>query len=148
LFLLYISIPLSQCINASGRQGRWAAVQFGCVIISAVADALLIGWFQTHAGNGGLGVCVASVISELLMVAGALLLVPQGVLDAALLRVLRKPALAGAVMIAVGLLAGRYTALVGAVAAVASYAAVLWLSGELRGDQLRSLLLSLRPGSA
>jgi O-antigen/teichoic acid export membrane protein len=148
LFLLYFSIPLSQCINATGRQGRWAAVQFGCVIISAVADPLLIGWFQRHSGNGGLGVCVASVVSEVLMVAGAVLLVPKGVLDASLLRLLGKPALAGAAMVAIGLLVGRYNALVGAAAAVAGYAAVLWLSGELRGAQLRSLLVSLRPGAA
>jgi O-antigen/teichoic acid export membrane protein len=145
LFLLYFSIPLSQCINATGRQGRWAAVQFGCVIISAVADPPLIGWFQMRAGNGGLGVCVASVISEILMVAGAVMLVPKGVLDASLLRLLGKPAVAGAAMVAVGLLVGRYNVVVGAVAAVASYTAALWLMGELRGDQLRSLLVSARP---
>jgi hypothetical protein len=37
---------------------------------------------------------------------------------------------------------------VGAAAAVAGYAAVLWLSGELRGAQLRGLLVSLRAGTA
>ena len=148
LFLLYISIPLSQCINASGRQVRWAAVQFGCVIISAVADPPLIDWFQAHSGNGGLGVCVASVISEMLMVTGAVLLVPKGVLNAALLRLLGKPALAGAVMAGIGFLVGRYNTAAGAIVALASYAAVLWLSGELRGERLRSLRVSLRPGAA
>jgi PST family polysaccharide transporter len=145
LFLLYFSIPLSQCINASGRQGRWAVVQFGCVIISAVADPPLIGWFQAHAGNGGVGVCVANVISELLMVVGAVLLVPKGVLDASLLRLLGKPALAGVAMAGVGLALSRYNVVLGAVVAMATYAAVLWLIGELRGTQLRSLLGSFRP---
>jgi len=147
LFLLYISIPLSQCINASGRQARWAAVQFGCVIISAVADPPLIGWFQAHSGNGGLGVCVASVISEMLMVTGAVLLVPKGVLDGSLLRLLGKPALAGGVMAGVGFLVGRYNIAAGAISALCSYAAVLWLTGELRGEQLRSLRVSLRPAA-
>jgi O-antigen/teichoic acid export membrane protein len=141
LFLLYFSIPFSQCLNASGRQRPWAAVQFGCVIVSAVADPPLISWFQAHWGNGGLGVCVASVISEVLMV-------PKGVLDASLLRLLGKPALAGAAMAAVGLLAGRYNTVVGATAAVATYAAVLWLVGELRGAQLRTLIGSFRPRAA
>jgi O-antigen/teichoic acid export membrane protein len=145
LFLLYFSMPLSQCITASGRQGRWTVVQFACVIISAVADPPLIGWFQAHYGNGGLGVCVASAISEVLMVAGAVLLVPKGVLDASLLRLLAKPALAGAAMAAVGLLLGHYNVIVGATLAVATYAAVLWLIGELRGEQLRTLVASLRP---
>ncbi len=148
LFLLYVSIPLSQCITASGRQGRWAAVQFGCVIVSAVADPPLISWFQAHWGNGGLGVCVASVISELLMVAGAVVLVPKGVVDASLLRLLAKPAMAGAAMATVGLLVGRYNVVVGAILAVSSYAAVLWLIGELRGEQLRTLLASVRPRPA
>ncbi len=148
LFLLYFSIPFSQCITASGRQRPWAAVQFGCVIVSAVADPPLIGWFQTHWGNGGLGVCVSSVISEVLMVAGAVMLVPKGVLDASLLRLLGKPALAGAVMAGVGLLVIRYNVIVAAILAVLSYIAVLWLVGELRGSQLRSLIVSFRPRAA
>ncbi|HTC53614.1 MAG TPA: oligosaccharide flippase family protein [Steroidobacteraceae bacterium] len=145
LFLLYFSIPLSQCITASGRQVPWAAVQFCCVIVSAVADPPLISWFQAHWGNGGLGVCIASVFSEVLMVTGAVFLVPKGVLDASLLRLLGKPALAGAVMAGVGLLVGRYNTVVGAIVAVASYAGVLWLVGELRGANLRSLIGSFRP---
>ncbi|HEV2700084.1 MAG TPA: oligosaccharide flippase family protein, partial [Steroidobacteraceae bacterium] len=86
LLLLYFSIPLSQCINATGRQGRWAAVQFGCVVISALADPFLIRWFQQHHGNGGLGVCVASIASEILMLVGATLLIPKGILDRSMLR--------------------------------------------------------------
>jgi O-antigen/teichoic acid export membrane protein len=144
LFLLYFSIPLSQCITASGRQGRWAAVQFGCVIISAVADPLLITWFQTHGGNGGLGVCIASVASEVLMVIGAVLLVPKGILDRSVLHLLRNPALAGAAMVGVGLSTRRYNAPLGAVLAAISYAGVLWLAGELRGERLLSLLGMLR----
>jgi O-antigen/teichoic acid export membrane protein len=148
LFLLYFSIPLSQCINASGRQGRWAAVQFGCVIVSAVADPFLIPWFQAHGGNGGLGVCLAGVASEVLMVIGAILLVPKGILDRSVFHLLRNPALAGLAMVSVGLLAGRHGALLGAVLSVMSYAAVLWLIGELRGERLRSLLGMLRRRTA
>jgi O-antigen/teichoic acid export membrane protein len=148
LFLMYFSIPLSQCINASGRQGRWAAVQFGCVIVSAIADPWLIAWFQAHRGNGGLGVCVASVASEVLMVIGAALLMPKGVVDRANFHLLRNPALAGVAMVSVGLLAGRYSMPLGAALSVLSYAAVLWLAGELRGERLRSLLGMLRQRTA
>jgi O-antigen/teichoic acid export membrane protein len=148
LFLLYFSMPLSACINASGRQSRWALVQFSCVIISAVADPFLISWFQAHTGNGGLGVCVATVGSEVLMLVAATRVVPKGILDASVLRIFAKPALAGLVMAGVGVLAGRYNDLVGAILAVASYFAVLWLAGELRGEQLRSLMLAVRPPRA
>jgi O-antigen/teichoic acid export membrane protein len=140
LFLLYITIPLSQCIMASGRQGRWTVVQFGCVIISAVADPLLIRWFQAHGGNGGLGVCVATVGSEVLMLIGAALLVPSDVLDWTMLRSLAKPALAGAVMAAVGLLVAPYSTLLGAIVSVLAYGGVLWISGTLSLRELRAIL--------
>jgi O-antigen/teichoic acid export membrane protein len=148
LFLMYFTIPLSQCINASGRQGRWAAVQFGCVIVSVVADPWLIAWFQAHRGNGGLGVCVASVTSEVLMLIGAWLLMPKGALERSDFHLLRNPLLAGVVMVGMGLLASRYGVLVGAVLSVISYGAVLWLAGELRGERLRSLLGMLRRRTA
>jgi O-antigen/teichoic acid export membrane protein len=143
LFLVYFSIPLSQCINATGRQGRWAAVQFVCVLISAAADPFLIAWFQARGGNGGLGVCVAAVGSELLMVLGAVLLVPKGILDASVLRLFGKPAFAGLVMAGVGLVVARYDARLGAIVATLSYVGTLWLTGALRGEELRSLLASV-----
>jgi O-antigen/teichoic acid export membrane protein len=148
LFLLYFSMPLSACINASGRQSRWALVQFSCVIVSAVADPFLISWFQAHTGNGGLGVCVATVGSEVLMLAAATVVVPKGILDASVLRIFAKPGLAGLVMAGVGWVAGRYNDLLGAILAVGSYFVVLWLAGELRGEHLRSLLLAVRPRAA
>lgn len=144
LFLLYFTIPLSQCIMASGRQGLWTAVQFGCVIISAIADPLLIRWFQAHGGNGGLGVCIATAGSEVLMLIGAALLVPAGVMDWTVLRALRAPALAGAVMAVVGLLLAPYGLWLGAGVSVLAYCAVLWMSGTVSPRQLRTILVSLR----
>jgi O-antigen/teichoic acid export membrane protein len=144
LFLLYFSVPLSQCIMASGRRGLWAGVQFGCVIISAVADPLLIAWFQAHGGNGGLGVCIATVGSEVLMVAGAVMLVPSGVLDWSVLRVMGRPALAGAAMAAVGLLMAPYNVVLGAVLAVIAYSLVLFLSGAVSAADLQSILATVR----
>jgi hypothetical protein len=93
-------------------------------------------------------VCITSVGSEVLMLGAALLVVPKGVLDATLLRQFGKPALAGLVMIAVGAVVGRYGALLGAILAVIGYVATLWLVGELRGEQLRSLRGAVRPRAA
>ncbi len=144
LFLLYFSIPLSQCINSAGRQGRWAAVQFICVIVSALADPVLIPWFQTHHGNGGLGVCVATVASEVLMVIGGVMLVPKGVLDASLLRMFGKPALGGLAMAGVGLWVGRHSEPLGAVLAVLAYGLVLWLTGAVNAAMIRDGLAAMR----
>ena len=45
--------------------------------MSLVLNPLLVPWFQQRAGNGGLGVSVATVVSEVLMVAGGFWLAPE-----------------------------------------------------------------------
>jgi O-antigen/teichoic acid export membrane protein len=144
LFLLYFSMPLSECIMASGRRGLWAAVQFSCVIMSVVADPLLIVWFQAHGGNGGLGVCIATVASEVLMLVGAVVLIPKGLLDWTVLRFMGKPALAGAAMAAVGLTVAPLNLPLGAVLAVLTYAVVLLMTGALSTQEMRNLLGRVR----
>ena len=77
------------------------------------------------------------------MVLGAVLLVPKGILDASVLRLFGKPAFAGLVMAGVGLVVARYDARLGAIVATLSYVGTLWLTGALRGEELRSLLASV-----
>jgi O-antigen/teichoic acid export membrane protein len=86
LFLLYFSMPLGTCILAAGRQRASSMVQSLCVVASSILDPILIPVFQKHSGNGGLGLCVAAVISETLVVICGLVLIPRGVFDRALLR--------------------------------------------------------------
>jgi O-antigen/teichoic acid export membrane protein len=80
VFLVYFSMVIGSCLVSAGRQNAWTAVQLGSVVISAALDPFLISWFQTHYGNGGLGVCTAAVISEVFMVCGGLWLLPKGIL--------------------------------------------------------------------
>jgi O-antigen/teichoic acid export membrane protein len=80
VFLVYFSMVIGSCLVSAGRQNSWTVVQLGSVVVSAALDPLLITWFQAHHGNGGLGVCTAAVISEVLMVSGGLWLLPKGIL--------------------------------------------------------------------
>jgi O-antigen/teichoic acid export membrane protein len=80
VFLVYFSMIIGSCLVSAGRQNGWTTVQLGSVIVSAVLDPPLISWFQSHHGNGGLGVCTAAVISEVFMVCGGLWLLPKGIL--------------------------------------------------------------------
>jgi len=80
VFLVYFSMVIGSCLVSAGRQNGWTVVQLGSVIVSAALDPPLITWFQAHYANGGLGVCTASVISEVLMVGGGLALLPNGIL--------------------------------------------------------------------
>jgi O-antigen/teichoic acid export membrane protein len=80
VFMVYFSMVIGSCLVSAGRQNGWTAVQLGSVIVSTALDPPLISWFQAHYGNGGLGVCSATVISEVFMISGGLWLLPKGIL--------------------------------------------------------------------
>jgi O-antigen/teichoic acid export membrane protein len=131
LLLVYLSMPIGTMLMAAGRQRAWAATQFGCVLISAVLDPLLIPWFQARTGNGGLGVCVATVVSETAMVGAGLWLLPAGVLQRSLLRQLRAIAAAGAVMALLAWLMAGLNPWLAAPLALAAYLGCLATGGLL-----------------
>jgi O-antigen/teichoic acid export membrane protein len=141
-------MPLGTTLVAAGRQRAWAAVQFGCVVVSAALDPLLIPWFQAHAGNGGIGVCVATVVSEVLMVAGGLALLPAGVCGRALPRTLAAACAAGLAMTVAALLAAPLGPWLAAPLAVAVYACAIGMSGEFDRSQLAMLKGLWRRGAA
>jgi O-antigen/teichoic acid export membrane protein len=139
ILLLYMTMPLSAALLAAGRQRAWATAQFGCVALSAVADPWLIPWFQSHTGNGGLGVCVSTVAGETMMVAAGLSLLPREVLDRTLWRSYGSIASSGSVMAAVALALSRLGPYAAAPAALIGYAACMWLTGGLDKSQLELL---------
>lgn len=150
LFMLFVycTMPIGAILAASGRQRAWSIAQFACVLLSAVLDPLLIPWFQARAGNGGLGVCVATVLSEALMVGAGMLLLPRGVLDRTLGRTVALAGAGGIAMAAVALIAAPLGAVAAAVLALLGYAACLWATGEIDRDRLRfykSALMTQRP---
>jgi O-antigen/teichoic acid export membrane protein len=144
LFLVYFSMPIGSCLASSGRQSGWTAVQFACVVVSALCDPPLIRWFQAHTGNGGLGVCVAAVASELLMVIGGSYLLPKGVLQQIPRRKLVSALCSGAVMVLVALSLARVEVILRASLALLAYVLCLQLSGGMNLMQLRSFLGVLR----
>ena len=82
VFLVYFSAcPIGSCLVAAGRQSAWTLVQTGCVIVSPGSrSAAHTHWSQRHWGNGGIGVCAATVISEIFVVIGGSALAARGLL--------------------------------------------------------------------
>jgi O-antigen/teichoic acid export membrane protein len=148
LLLLYFSMPVGTCLVAAGRQRAWAATQATGVVVSAVLDPVLVARFQARTGNGGLGVCVATVVSEVLMVAGGIALMPRGVFDRKLGYKLLRGLAAGAAMAAVGRATVSLTSFASAPLAVAAYAASLWMLGGLDREDLDALRGLLRRRAA
>jgi O-antigen/teichoic acid export membrane protein len=126
---LFFSMVLSTGLAAAGRSRPWAACQFGCVIVSAVLDPILVPYFQTRYGNGSLGVCVSIVVSETLMVVGGLALLPKGVLDRGFARALGLTAVSAIAMAATARALSHLNPFIAAPISVVAYGACLWATG-------------------
>lgn len=150
VFMVYFSMPLSATLNAAGRQRVWAMVQLGCVALNAALNAMLIPWFQSNHGNGGLGVCLSTVISECIMLATGLWLLPKHVLDRALLRRLSSAIFGGALMAAVAWALRDLSSFVAAPLSILSYLVGIWLTGGIDTELLREgrALLKRKPAPA
>jgi O-antigen/teichoic acid export membrane protein len=136
LFLVYFSMPLGTTLVAAGKQRAWAVAQACCVIVSLVLNPILIPWFQKNYGNGGLGVCIGQVTSEIFMVTIALALAPKGVLDRGVAIAVAKAFVAGAVMALVAYLLRWLTPFVAAPLVVVCYFVALWAVGGIDKEQL------------
>jgi O-antigen/teichoic acid export membrane protein len=139
VFLLFFNIVLSTALIASGRQVACALTQSACVIVSLIADPLLIPLFQARYGNGGLGVAASTLFSEILMAAAVLWLTPRGTLSRKLLHVLLRTCVAGAAMVLAALATRALPWPASVALALAAYLAVLGAMGGLRSEQIRVL---------
>jgi O-antigen/teichoic acid export membrane protein len=138
--LVYFSMPLGTAILAAGKQRAWSLVQFLCVVVSVVLDPLLVPWFQHRTGNGGLGLCVASVVSEAVMIGFGIALVPKGIFDRKLTRLLFLTALAGAGMVVAAQIFNPLGPVIAAPLSIACYALGLWLTGAVDKGQVTALV--------
>lgn len=138
IFLVYFSMTLGSALLAAGRAKAWAVVQSLCVVVSVIADPLLVPWFQERYGNGGLGICVSNVISEVFMVGFGLWLLPRGSFDRSVFRVLALACLAGAAMALTGRLMAGLSSWIAAPCSVVVYAGVGWACGILGKEQIQA----------
>jgi O-antigen/teichoic acid export membrane protein len=139
ILILYLTMVVGTCINAAGKQRSWTILQSTCLVIAAVADPILVPWFEKHAGNGGLGVNLTTVASELLMLVAGVCIAPRGIMDRAFARTAVLTAFAGAVMACVALLLSNINPWIAAPISVAAYVAALVGVGVLDRGQIAAL---------
>jgi len=80
LFLLFIDMLMAVALTALMRSKAVASVKIASVVFGLALELVLVPYFQQLTGNGGIGVTLALVISELLMCLGCALLLPRWVL--------------------------------------------------------------------
>lgn len=142
VFLVYVTMVMGICMAASGRARKWTIVQLSFIVVS-MSDRWLVPYYQRTVGNGGLGVCIANVVSELVMLIAALFLLPRGLLDRSLLRTGGQALLAGGAMAGVARLLSGVSQWVTAPLAVLAYVVVLYGLGGIEpqyADRLRSFV--------
>ena len=61
----------------SSAQRIWVLVQSLCVVVSLAMNPILVPYFQKRFANGGIGLCVAGAVSEVLMVTFGIVLSPR-----------------------------------------------------------------------
>jgi O-antigen/teichoic acid export membrane protein len=78
LFLVFVDVLFGNALTALGRATAFAVAKVGSVLLSTGLDLVLIPLFQRRTGNGGIGVVLGFVASEIVVFAGAALLLPRG----------------------------------------------------------------------
>jgi O-antigen/teichoic acid export membrane protein len=140
LFLVYFSMPIGTALIAAGRQRIWAIIQLVCVLNSAILDPIMIGLFQEHYGNGGIGLGVTAGISESIMVIAGIALMPSGVFERGLARTLGLAALSGAAMTGCAMLLRGLHSLLAAPIALAAYVLAAYLTGAISRQQIAEIV--------
>jgi hypothetical protein len=114
-------------------------IQLACVLNSSILDPFLIKYFQTQSGNGGIGLAVASGISESLMVTVGIVLMPRGVFNRALAKTFVLAALSGSAMVGSALALRVLPSLLAAPISVVAYALALYVTGAVSKEEVASL---------
>lgn len=131
LFLVYFTMPLGICILAAGKRRAWSIVQSLCIAVSLIFDPILLPWFQTRYGNGALGLAIAGVFSEVLVVACGVVLAPKGIFDRRFAKSLALAVLSGAAMAFAAWLMKPITPFIAAPLAVIVYCVALVVTGGI-----------------
>ncbi len=105
LTILALTIPVTTFLMILGtiavavdRQKAWAIGLLATVILNVILNMAAAPLFQTYYGNGGIGVALTTLITELVMVAIGVWLMPRGVIDRRMVSTLVRVGLSGGIM--------------------------------------------------
>lgn len=74
---------LATALIASDRQARYLWVSISAAVFNPPACILLIRWSNERYGNGAIGAAIVTILTELIVLVGAMILRSRGVLDRA-----------------------------------------------------------------
>jgi O-antigen/teichoic acid export membrane protein len=98
LLFMFIDMILGTTLLASDRQRVQSILALCAIPFNVGLNYFLIPFYQSHLGNGGLGLAIATVVTELCIMIAMLAFVPRGILRGFRFAVLGKGLIAGLLM--------------------------------------------------
>ncbi|HEV8674872.1 MAG TPA: flippase [Methylomirabilota bacterium] len=106
LAMVFVDYYLVGILMAMGRERVWIAIVGAACVVNPALNVLLIPPTEFWFGNGGIGAAVATLVTEVFILAWALYAIPAGTFGRASARVAARAAVLGGAMAAV-LVTGR-----------------------------------------
>jgi O-antigen/teichoic acid export membrane protein len=125
--LVVIDMVLGMVMFASDRQKQWMILGAVTMFINPAINIFAIPYAVDHFDNGAIGAATATVVTELVVLGGALVLVPRGVMDRATTSFVLRCLAAAATMAVIVLALGDIPLAAKIVVGVLSYAAATLL---------------------
>lgn len=98
LLLLYVDMLLGTTLLSADKQRQQSLVALSAIPVNIGLNFLLIPFYQTRMGNGGIGAAIATAITELYIMIALIYLIPKEYLHGFRLSVVVKSAMAGVAM--------------------------------------------------
>jgi O-antigen/teichoic acid export membrane protein len=135
--IIGVDMVFGAVLMAIGRQNRWVMVGIITALLKIALDFAVIPLFQGLTGNGAVGASMVSLVMELVMFLGALLLIPKHMLDLRMAWDIGRIALAGALVVGVGTILLNLGLVAAVLGGAASYVAAALALRVLIVDDLR-----------
>jgi O-antigen/teichoic acid export membrane protein len=136
--IVSLDIVLGSVAMASDRQRQWVMVSVAAAVFNPLLNLVAIPQSQRLFDNGAIGAAVVTVLTELMLMVGAIALRPKGVLDKATVSGLVRIGLASATMVPVVLMFGTTPLAVQVVAGLVTYGFASLVFRTISFDEIRS----------
>jgi O-antigen/teichoic acid export membrane protein len=134
-----IDIVLASVVIAADRQRQWVAVSVAAAVFNPLANLVAIPLTERAFGNGAVGAAFVTILTEVILMAAALVMRPDGVLDQPTARTVLQMVAASIAMVPVVMALGSTPMIVRILAGVVTYGVASLVLRTVSIDELRNL---------